>query len=260
MVADDENRPPRPKLSVIVPVLNEAAIIGQTLTTLRCLFGTVEVIVVDGGSSDGTVDHVHRCGCRVITAPAGRGAQMHAGAVAASGEVLWFLHADTLPPPDAIEQMVHALRDPLTIGGNFSIRFDGDFAAARFLTRLYRYLSWIGLRYGDSAYFVRRSAYFHAGGFQPFPIFEDLDLMRRLRRIGRFVRLPAVVRTSSRRFENRSFALVFLRWTALQSLYWLGVSPARLGRWYHHVRIPGRVPVRPSSSPSPTTTPRWGNA
>lgn len=260
---DERPDPPRPTLSIIVPALNEAATIKNTLRSLALMPRGAEVIVVDGGSADGTVEHVQRAGVRLITAPVGRGSQMHAGALAASGEVLWFLHADTLPPPEAFEQIVQALRDPATVGGSFSVRFDGDFAAARFLTWLYRYLSWIGLRYGDSAYFIRRSAYVTAGGFRPFPIFEDLDLMRRLRRHGRFVRLPAVVRTSSRRFENRWFALVFLRWAALQVLYWLGVSPMRLGRWYQHVRTPEQQSARPPASGHAASIPhesRCGNA
>ena len=164
---------------------------------------------------------------------------MAAGAAAAGGEVLWFLHADTLPPPDAMAHITAALADPAVVGGNFEIRFDGDFAAARFLTWLYRHLALIGLRYGDSAYFVRRSDYEAVGGFRPYPIFEDLDLLRRLRKRGRFVRVPAVVTTSSRRFHGRSFAVVFAWWAVLQCLYWIGVSPVRLGRWYRHVRSPG---------------------
>jgi hypothetical protein len=98
----------------------------------------------------------------------------------------------------------------------------------------------LGLRYGDSGYFVRRTEYIAVGGFRPYPIFEDLDLMRRLRRRGRFVRINTIVTTSSRRFEGRWFALVFARWTLLQVLYWLGVSPNWIGRFYEHVRVPGR--------------------
>lgn len=125
------------------------------------------------------------------------------------------------------------------VGGNFEIMFAGDFFSGRLLTLVYRHLARIGLLYGDSGYFVRRPAYENVGGFRPHPIFEDLDLLRRLRKKGRFVRVPAVVSTSSRRFEGRWFALVFARWAVLQILYWLGVPPARLGRWYGHVRVPG---------------------
>ena len=227
-------------LSVVIPVLNESATIESTLAAVAAAVGPRETIVVDGGSTDDTAARAAAAGAHVITAPRGRGSQQHAGALVASGNVLWFLHADTLPPPAAAEPIRQALADPKTIAGNFDIRFDGDFAAARFLTRLYRYLSWIGLRYGDSGYFVRAADYAAVGGFGPYPIFEDLDLMRRLKRRGRFVRVAATVVTSSRRFQGRPFVGVFARWAFLQGLYWLGVSPVRLGRLYHHVRVPGR--------------------
>ncbi len=94
----------------------------------------------------------------------------------------------------------------------------------------------LGLCYGDSGIFIRRDIYHRIGGFRALALFEDLDLLRRLRRAGRFVHLPAKIRTSSRRFEQRNFALVWLHWTALQVLYWCGISPNRLARWYRHVR------------------------
>jgi hypothetical protein len=100
------------------------------------------------------------------------------------------------------------------------------------MTWLYPQLRRLGLSYGDSAIFVRRNAYEQIGGFKPFPIFEDLDLLRELRRIGAFVHVPATVVTSSRRFEGRSFVITFTRWIVMQLVYWLGVSPRRLGRFY----------------------------
>jgi hypothetical protein len=108
--------------------------------------------------------------------------------------------------------------------------------AARFLTWLYPRLRLLGLAYGDSGIFVRRAAYERAGGFKPFPIFEDLDLLRALWKQGRFVQAGACVVTSSRRFEGRSFTLTFARWSLLQGLYWLGVSPHTLARLYAPVR------------------------
>ena len=118
------------------------------------------------------------------------------------------------------------------MAGNFSLRFSGSSSGARWLTRIYARLYLLGLCYGDSGLFVRREVYERAGGFQPFPLFEDLDLLCRLRRAGQVVRLPAVLETSSRRFENRSFVLMFSKWTLLQVLYWMGVHPRVLGRFY----------------------------
>ena len=200
-------------LSIIIPILNESAVIEATLDAVAKLRGWVEVLVVDGGSEDGTPDVV----CR-------------------RGEALWFLHADTQPPEDAPGHILDALADPAVVGGYFTIRFDGSRHSARLLTWVYPRLRWLGLCYGDSGIFVRRTAYEQSGGFRPLPIFEDLDLLRRLKRCGRFVRLPQTITTSSRRFEGRSFILTFARWTALQVLYWAGVSPRFLDRLYAPIR------------------------
>lgn len=223
-------------LSIIIPALDEARAIGATLDAAARVKGLTEVIVVDGGSADGTLEIARGRGARVVTSVRGRGAQMHAGARAARGEVLWFLHADTHAPADAAECIARALRDPRAVGGNFRIRFDGTRRAARFLTWLYPRLRLLGLAYGDSGIFVRRAAYERAGGFKPFPIFEDLDLLRALWKQGRFVQADGCVITSSRRFEGRSFALTFARWSLLQMLYWLGVNPHTLARLYAPVR------------------------
>jgi rSAM/selenodomain-associated transferase 2 len=222
----------RPALSIIIPALNEAHSIGATLDALKEVRGCTEVIVVDGGSLDGTVEIARERGARIIKSGRGRGLQMHAGAAVARGEVFWFLHADTLPPKDAAEHISEALRDTRAVGGNFRVRFDGERRAARFLTWLYPHLRKLGLCYGDSAIFVRRDAYHRVGGFKPFPIFEDLDVVRRLSRTGRMAHVPTTVVTSSRRFEGRSFALTFARWSVLQALYWIGIPPQRLGRMY----------------------------
>lgn len=230
------NTTERPALSIIIPTLNEAHSIGATLDAMKEVRGRVEVLIVDGGSSDRTLEILKERGARVIESERGRGTQMHAGARAARGEVLWFLHADTTPPPDAAERIAEALRDPRVVGGNFRLRFDGSRRAARFLTWLYPQLRKLGLCYGDSGIFVRASVYERVGGFKPFPIFEDLDLVRRLRRRGHMAHVPVELLTSSRRFEGRSFALTFARWSALQLLYWLGVPPRKLGRMYAPVR------------------------
>lgn len=227
----------QPTVSIIIPTLNEGRSIGATLEAAARVRGRVEVIVVDGGSDDETLEIAGRFGARVIRGERGRGLQMHAGARAARGEALWFLHADTLAPPDGAERIREALgRDAEAVGGNFAIRFDGERRAARFLTWLYPRLRKLGLCYGDSAIFVRASRYREVGGFNPFPLFEDVDLVRRLKATGRLVHLPAAVVTSSRRFEGRSFTLTFARWAFLQALYWAGVNPRTLNRLYAPVR------------------------
>jgi rSAM/selenodomain-associated transferase 2 len=258
-----------PVVSIVIPTLDEADRIGATLKSLeRLRTGVgVEILLVDGGSRDETVAIAERHGARVLSAERGRGAQLHAGARAAGGTVLWFLHADTHPPPDGLKRILEALEDERVVAGNFGLTFDAGGRAARFLTWLYPRLRRLGIRYGDSALFVRREAYLQSGGFRPLPIFEDLDLLRRLRHLGRFASVPSAVITSARNFQGRSFAPVFARWTALQMLYWLGVSPHVLGRFYGRARaapeakptVPGiegnarGVPAPSSTEPDPET-------
>lgn len=218
-------------VSIIVPVLNEEECISATLTGLESLVGEKEIIVVDGGSTDRTVELALSHTVMLLHGARGRGQQLRFGAENASGEVLWFVHADTLPPPDALEHIASAL-DKGASAGNFSLRFRGESRAARQLTFIYPLLRILGLCYGDSGIFVSRRVYAQAGGFREIPLFEDLDLLRRIRRLGRFIHLRCTLVTSSRRFENRDLAFVWLRWIALQVCYWCGVSPHRLARWY----------------------------
>ncbi len=229
----------------MVPTLEEEGAIGLLLDLVASVRGVEEVIVVDGGSRDATMSIARSRGAQVLEAVSGgRGAQMRAGAAVARGEALLFLHADTLPPSDAAEALTEALRYPWVAGGNFFTRFSGPSHAARFMTWLYPQLHKLGIVYGDSAIFVRTSTYRAAGGFRPLPIFEDLDLVRRLRRHGRIVHLASAVETSSRRFEGRSFPWMLVRWIVMQVLYWLGVSPGRLVRLYAPIRESGPRRVR----------------
>lgn len=225
------------KISIIIPALNEARAIRQTLAAVTLLENVAEVIVVDGGSRDATREIAHECGARVVSGSAcGRGAQSHAGALVARGDVLWFLHADTAPPANADAALLAALEDKEIVGGNCRLRFDGERRAACFLTWLYPQLRRINLLYGDSGIFVRQEVYHQIGGFDSLPLFEDLDFVRRLRRRGRLVTLSVTITTSSHRFEYRSFTRTFARWTWLQILYWCGVSPHTLARRYPHIR------------------------
>jgi rSAM/selenodomain-associated transferase 2 len=223
------------QLSVVIPALNEERSLGATLAALP---EGIEVVVVDGGSTDETVQVATSRGVRVIGTERGRGVQMAAGARASAGDAIWFLHADSIPRSDAADVIVRALADPHVAAGNFALRFDGESYGARFLNLLYPLLARIGLRYGDSGIFVRRAAYEKAGGFAAFPIFEDLDLLRKLKVHGRFVTLSCVLITSSRRFEGRNFAFTFVRWCVMQLLYWAGVDPCRIASMYKPIRAP----------------------
>lgn len=223
------------RISIIIPTLNEARIIADLARELAALASCAEVIVADGGSLDVTVATARACGLLVTQAPRGRGTQMNAGARLATGEVLLFLHADTRLPTEALALIESALANPRVCGGNFSLRFAGETRAARLLTKIYPLLRWGGMCYGDSAIFVRREVFEALGGYRDFPIFEDVDLFRRMKRVGRFVRLPACATTSSRRFEGR-FLRTFALWSLLQMLYWAGAPPRWLGRLYRPAR------------------------
>ncbi len=212
-----------------------------------------EVIVADGGSTDGTIVAARAAGARVVEAPRGRGAQLHAGALAASGEVLLFLHADSELPPGARHAVTDALADPAVLGGNFHLRF----VPASFAARLFTWANdarrrWFAIYYGDSAVFLRRRVYLELGGFRPLPILEDYDLVRRLERAGRTAYLRAItVEASARRFEAAPIRTLAL-WTGLQVLYSVfDVHPDRLARFYRDVRREGSSADSPDCVRSP---------
>jgi rSAM/selenodomain-associated transferase 2 len=248
MSAGIENQ--RPPISIIIPTYNEERSIQKTLEAIALLHRNFEVIVVDGGSDDQTTAIAERNGARVISCERGRGIQMHNGALTARGHALLFLHADTTLPIEAANVIVETLsRDPQTVGGNFGTQFDGNSRAARLMTWLYPRLEKLGLCYGDSGIFVRAAIYSETGGFNRLPLFEDVDFVTRLRRRGRFQRLPVSVITSSRRFEGRSFPLMFVRWSILQGLYWIGIPPRLLSQLYSPIRE-GRVKTSSNFQPA----------
>jgi rSAM/selenodomain-associated transferase 2 len=225
---------PAPPLtvSIVVPVLDEAVTIGAKLHRLHRDFGGCEVVVVDGGSTDGTAGLV-RPPTRLVTAPQGRGRQLDAGARASSGEVLWFQHADTRVDPAALGQLRAALTDPGVVGGGLTLRFDRRSPALDYLAWSSnvraRRLHWV---FGDQALFVRRSVFDALGGFGDLPLMEDLELSRRLARAGRLVVLPATCTASARRFERHGTVrmLVFMQWLKLR--YFAGADPTELARRY----------------------------
>jgi rSAM/selenodomain-associated transferase 2 len=223
-----------PAVAVVVPVLDEEARIGRRLAELQ-RHGVAEIVVVDGGSRDRTAAIAAAVpGVRLLTAPRGRGTQANVGAEATSADVLLFLHADVELPSDALHWIAWALASPDVVAGAFRVRHVADDGSnwLGVLLRLADLRSQVTrLPYGDQALFVRRSAFVASGGFPPQPLFEDLELAKRLRRLGRIVTVPAVVRVSGRRFLQRPLRALLAMHT-FPMLYRLGVSPATLERLY----------------------------
>lgn len=228
-------------ISVIIPTLNEQLSIVKTLDAVSRLVNVSEIIVVDGGSSDRTIKLVENYPGKkkiklIKISAANRGKQLDAGAEHATGEVLWFVHADTRPVQGCGKQIKELMRYDEIIGGNFEIVFDGEGRWARFLTWLYPQLRSIGLVYGDSAMFARSEVFEAIGGFRDLPLFEDVDLYKRLKKRGEFAHINLPVTTSSRRFENRSFLWVFTKWSFFQMLFWFGVPPKVFANRYKQIR------------------------
>ena len=235
-----------PTVAVILPVFNEARHLEKSLSELLVGHPFDEVIVVDGGSTDASVEIV----CKLmsadmtgsqpipylIQAPRGRAQQMHAGAQVASADALLFLHADTTLPPDAVEQIRNAIRGDYPCG-RFDVRLSGRHFLFRVIERLMNWRSRVsGIATGDQGLFVRRDVYCMLGGFAPIALMEDIELSTRLKWVGKPARLRGPVIASSRRWEERGILRTILLMWALRFLYWLGVSPERLARWYDRRR------------------------
>ena len=225
------------KVSIIIPTLNEASRIARLVRALRVIDPGCEIIVADGGSSDGTLERARDAGALATACERGRGQQLCHGADLATGDVLLFLHADTRLLRGAIDALRRRLADPGLIGGNFRVLFDGGTDFARWLTGFYAWFRRFGFYYGDSAMFVRRSVYEEMGGFRPVDLMEDFDFARRLRRVGRTtcIEEPPVV-TSSRRFEGRRAPAIVAGWLLIHALFYLRMKPAVLARLYDSAR------------------------
>jgi rSAM/selenodomain-associated transferase 2 len=229
-----------PRISVIVPALNEAGRIRHCLEVLRAL-GECEVIVVDGGSRDGTLDEAVSSADRVLESDPGRARQMNAGAGAARGEILWFVHADTRPPAGALDLIRQCLRSGRQ-WGRFDVRLDGRHPAFRVIERFINWRSALsGIATGDQALFVSRSAWETVGGFPDIALMEDVALSRSLKRLDfpARVREPAV--SSSRRWERHGILkTVWLMWR-LRFAYWRGAHPDDLAARYAGRRPEGKA-------------------
>lgn len=229
-------------VSVIVPVLNEAALLGDFLRRVRTLSPDLEIIVVDGGSSDETLSIAKSLADQTIVAPRGRALQMNGGAAIARGEILWFLHADSTAPANAMEEICAVLADPRNAGGCFRLRYPQPQLIYRVSDSLGNLgVKIFGFALGDHGIFCRRAAFSKIGGYPDVPILEDAEVYRRLRKIGRMKQLHETIVSDPRTFERggryRTTAIYFL----ILVLYVARVPISRLYKIYrrfHRLEVP----------------------
>jgi len=222
-------------IGIVMPVYNETSILEAALERLRHVLRNDSVVVVDGGSTDGSARIAAEFFCTAVTERPGRGLQMNRGAEGLSSDVLLFLHADTQLPPGFQDAVRQALRDPRVAGGCFRLSFDSPRPMLRFIAWFTRFPGRF-FHFGDQAFFVRRRIFEEMGGYAPLPFLEDVDFLRRLRRRGRFAVLPVAVVTSARRFVRHGIVRQQLWNTVLVTLFELGFSARRLARLYPQVR------------------------
>jgi rSAM/selenodomain-associated transferase 2 len=222
------------QVSIIIPVLNEAPSIRRFLSNLRERTPGAEIIIVDGGSTDGTdrlaegfCDHVIRSGAR------SRARQMNIGADAARGEIFWFLHADAEVPVESLNEIARMMRNPEVCGGFFRIRLPAAPAIYRLTDGFAHYAGLVlRMRCGDHGIFCRRSAFVEVGGFPDVPLMEDVEFFRRLRRHGRVVYSNKRIGASPRRYETVGPARLTFAYGWIATLYLFGVSPSTLAPIY----------------------------
>ena len=225
------------KISVIIPVLHEGEKINEILDSIKSVAADVpyETIVVDGDSSGDTIAHISDSSVITMTAPRGRALQMNAGAAMACGDILLFLHADTLLPPKAFPKIITALSNSSFIGGAFDLKIQNH----RWIFRaIGRAASWkhrlTRVPYGDQAIFMLRRYFENIGGYAEIPLMEDVELMKRVKRQGgRIIILPEAVTTSSRKWETDGVFYTIIRNWIIQVLYLFGMPARRLIKYYY---------------------------
>jgi rSAM/selenodomain-associated transferase 2/rSAM/selenodomain-associated transferase 1 len=224
--------PGKKRLSIVIPTLNEAGSIKETITHLQ-KSDEVEIVVVDGGSRDNTVELARSLGARVLSTEASKAAQMNAGAAECVGDVLLFLHADTRLPDNFDVKVLAAVNQDDFCAGAFSLGIDAQVRGLRFIEHVANWRSrFFQMPYGDQALFVRRDLFNDIGGFPDFPIMEDFELIRRLRRKGKISILPESVRTSPRRYLSFGILKTWFLNQIIIAAYFMGIAPERLARWY----------------------------
>jgi len=236
---EPDGSPPSPEdysansISIIIPALNEESVLASTLESIRASCA-LEVILVDGGSIDGTQKVAHAHGAKILFSPPGRAKQMNCGAAAALGNILLFLHADTLLPPQFERLIQGVLAHRGVVAGAFELRIDSPSTILRGIERMANWRSRrLHMPYGDQALFVRAELFHSIGGFSELPIMEDFELMRQLRRKGRIEMIPEPALTSARRWEQAGILRTTLANQVAIAAYLMGMPPARIACWYH---------------------------
>jgi rSAM/selenodomain-associated transferase 2 len=224
---------PTPNLSIIIPVLNEAAGIVVLLQSLQGLRAQgAEIIVADGGSADATIQLALPLADQVMTAPQGRASQMNAGAAIARAPLLLFLHADTRLPAGAMPQLVLAIAQG-ALWGRFDVKLSGTASGLGLIGTMMNLRSRLsGIATGDQAIFVRRDVFNQLGGFPDLPLMEDISFSRQMKRLGRPACLSEKVITSGRRWEKHGVLRTILLMWSLRLRFFLGADPADLAREY----------------------------
>jgi rSAM/selenodomain-associated transferase 2 len=226
------------KISVIIPVLNERVNLPAAIDSVRNAITDPEIIAVDGGSTDGSLEWLQALpAITVIQSVRGKGPQQNAGAAVAAGDVLLFLHADCLLPADAGVQLDSIMKEKRIAGGCFLARWSRNTPALRLVSFGMNLRTMIRkTSYGDQALFIRRAVFQEVGGFPDWPLFEDTELVRRIKMRGSFKVVHSPVTMSARRFEARGLLHSTFLVYFLQIAFLLGVPPARLKKWFPDIR------------------------
>jgi len=224
------------KTSIIIPTLNEARYLSETLAQIKQL-SPHEIIISDGGSNDNTLKIASKFTQNLIKGSAGRALQMNAGAQIATGELLLFLHADSYIERASYQKMLAAMKKTEVLGGAFSLLIDSDRWALQIINQFANLRSrYLGRAYGDQAFFVKKHVFQEMKGFTEFPICEDLDFYKRLKFLGPVVLLKEEVLTSPRRWVNEGIWFTTIRNILIATLFELGFPPRILTKWYQTIR------------------------
>ncbi len=226
----------RQHISIIIPTLNEEKNLGFLLHYIKQNFNSCEIIVVDGGSSDKTVEIAQEF-ATVVFSPKGRGKQLNAGAKNATGDILWFLHADTTPHIESIKLIQSNMLDKNIVGGGFAYNLGSTSMALKFISWFSNQKNRLLKRiYGDMGIFVRREIFNKIDGFPESLLMEDFEFSRRLKRIGKILILPQQIKTSPRDWYKEGFTKKVIKDTCIRMAYCMNVDDQKLYNWYYGVK------------------------